>query len=50
MSELGVTTMSDEAVIEGAVDDNASAQGSITASVVFKREDGGEKDSDKTVY
>lgn len=52
MAELGDTVIADEAVIEGAIEDNVSLQGSMSVSIALKggKEEGGERDTEKTVF
>ena len=52
MAELGDTVVADEALIEGAIEDNVSLQGSMSVSIALKggKEEGGERDTEKTVF
>jgi hypothetical protein len=52
MAELGDTVVADEVVIEGAIEDNVSLQGSMSVSIALKggKEEGGERETEKTVF
>lgn len=50
MTELGDTVIAEELAIEGAIEDNVSIQGSLSASIALKggKEEGAE--TEKTVF